>query len=310
MSTSYTLINTNEQLVKLVEHLEHTQPKEIAVDFEGDFSRYRYGFTLCLVQIYDGTQGYIVDPLAVNVKLMKQIFMGPIPKVMFDPSGDLMLLKNSENMSMRNVIDVQMAAKLLNYPKLALTVLLKDCLGVEIKNKKKFQTANWTRRPLEKKLLDYAIGDVLHLLNLKEILLERVEEEGKYEQFIQMTAGLEKRDYIWKKADRHLKIKNAHHLQQPNKLYLKYFFECRERIAKARNMPPNFVMLNETLLQISQTPPTNKQEWLDLKGTHKSFPRYINKFSLTKSRVDRILQERNAQKKEGPGKKRSGGRPV
>lgn len=303
MSIPYTYINTNEQLQKLVDHLERSQVKEIAVDFEGDFSRFHYGFTLCLVQIYDGVRGYIVDPLAVNMKILKKIFLGPIQKVMFDPSSDLMLLKNSENMSMRNVVDVQMAAKLLGFQKLALSAILQECMGIEIKNKKKFQTANWTRRPLDVRLLNYAIGDVTYLLALKEMLVARVREVGKYEQFLQMIAGLEKRDYTHNKVDRHLKIKHAHSLHRQNKIYLKHFFECRERIAKAKNIPPNYIMPNETLLQIAQTPPKTKQEWLNLKGTHRSFPKYINKFTLTKQRVDRIIQERTKRKNENTAQK-------
>lgn len=289
MNVPYNYINSNEKLENALKQL--SQAQEIAVDFEGDFSRFKYGITLCLVQMYDGESAYIIDPFAVDMHLLTPLFMGEQKKVMFDPSGDFILLKHTYNMTMQNVIDVQLAAKLLEYPKLSLTVVLQECMGVEIINKKKFQTANWTRRPLEEELIAYAISDVIYLLQVKDMLVEQVRERGKYGLFLKLNRALSSKDYTLDLSKRYLKIKNAGRLHGVHKIYLKYFFECRDRIAKAKNLPPNHIMQNETLLKISQAPPKSKHDWLALTGVPYSFSKYISDFSHAKERADHAVKK-------------------
>ena len=67
----------------------------ISVDLEFDKNRYRYGFNLCLIQIYDGSNTYLIDPLVDEIDLQPifGIFENPdIIKIVFSFGEDLRLL--------------------------------------------------------------------------------------------------------------------------------------------------------------------------------------------------------------------------
>ena len=63
---SYTLIATDQALVDLRKSFQARNIQTIAMDFEGEFNLHCYGEHLCLIQIFDGTNSYIVDPLKIS----------------------------------------------------------------------------------------------------------------------------------------------------------------------------------------------------------------------------------------------------
>jgi ribonuclease D len=64
--TSYSWIDSDEALNKLLDNWENSGVASIAVDFEGEFNLHIYGEHLCLVQIYDGKDFYLIDPFSVS----------------------------------------------------------------------------------------------------------------------------------------------------------------------------------------------------------------------------------------------------
>lgn len=65
------LINEQQSLNNLISSLQSVSA--FAIDLEFDRNRYRYGFNMCLMQIYDGKDCYLIDPLSKNVDI-KAIF--------------------------------------------------------------------------------------------------------------------------------------------------------------------------------------------------------------------------------------------
>lgn len=175
---SYDLITKSHELLKAVDNLQSCS--EIAVDLEFDRNSYSYGFTLCLVQIYDGrNKVYLVDPITSKLDLSplyRQVFENKkVLKVLHSPSEDLRLLR-SQNCNMVNLFDTERCAKLLNYQYTSLLYLLNSTLDIEIN--KSEQRSNWIKRPLSQSQLDYAKEDVLHLIRLKNKLIEKGTEKG------------------------------------------------------------------------------------------------------------------------------------
>jgi ribonuclease D len=184
-----------------------------------------------------------------------------ILKVMYDPSSDLSLLRNALGITVKNIFDLSTAAQILGFRETALTKVLAAELGVDPVNKKKFQRANWYRRPVEPQLLAYAANDVVHLLKLKSAFLQRMIEGNLLTEFLVQNFKVQDRDYTIDPGTRYLRLKNAGRLSRTQQVYLKHFFAAREALARKLNRPPHNVLANERLIEIAQRPPAGRSQW-------------------------------------------------
>ncbi|MEJ2541714.1 MAG: ribonuclease D, partial [Gemmatimonadota bacterium] len=151
----------------------------LAVDLEAA-GFHRYSDRLCLVQISTrGGRDIILDPLAVELgDLLRPLLQNP-DQTLFMHGGDydLRLLDRDLGINPRGVFDTQIAAALLGVGSIGLAALLEEHFGVRLS--KKYQRADWARRPLERGMLEYAASDTRHLHELAEILSGRLEEVGR-----------------------------------------------------------------------------------------------------------------------------------
>jgi ribonuclease D len=158
------LIVTNEALQDLAVHL--SKQKEIAFDTEFDRFWREYGFKLLLIQIYDGEKCFLLDPLTINnFKPLWAIFENEnICKIAYSCSEDIQLLKIN-GCNIRNIYDVQIAAKLCNHTGNSFGDLVSDICKTKID--KALQRSNWRTRPLSLEQQIYASNDVVWLPQLK-----------------------------------------------------------------------------------------------------------------------------------------------
>ena len=56
----YVSLDSDEKILSFISSLNPSSP--IAVDLEGEFNLHIYGEHLCLIQIFDGKDFYIIDP--------------------------------------------------------------------------------------------------------------------------------------------------------------------------------------------------------------------------------------------------------
>jgi ribonuclease D len=265
-ATDFLLVDDPRRYRRLVHELSERGTREIALDFEGESNLHVYGLHLCLVQVYDGERCYLVDPFALeNPREISLITENPdVLKVMYDPSSDLSLLTNALGITVKNIFDLSSAAQVLGFRETSLTKVLSAELGVEPINKKKFQRANWYRRPLERTLLAYAASDVLHLLELKKVFLRRLVEQELFTDFMVQNFKVQDRDYRLDPETRYLRVKNAGRLTPSQQVYLKHFFAAREALARQLNWPPHNVLANELLIEIATSPPRDPSRWREL----------------------------------------------
>jgi ribonuclease D len=262
----FEIVDSSRALRRLAEGLRERGVREIALDLEGESNLHVYGLHVCLVQVFDGTRCHLIDPFALGdpreIALLTEDL--EILKVMYDPSSDLSLLVNALGITIKSIFDLSTAAQLLGHRETSLTKVLNAELSVEPVNKKKFQRANWYRRPLDPELLAYAASDVLHLLELKRLFLQRMLEKELLTEFLVQNFKIQDRDYRIDPATRHLRIKNAGRLDRRSQVYLKHFFAAREAQARKLNWPPHNVLANETLLEVARRPPADPSHWREL----------------------------------------------
>jgi ribonuclease D len=249
---NYTSIESSAALRSYVAGLRDNGCRIVAVDMEADFNLHAYGERLCLVQIFDGVNTMLVDPFKTGIGAVGTLFKnGDILKVMYDAPGDISLLKNSANIDIRSILDLRPAVDLLEYSRGDLHSIIALELGVSLEGKRVYQKQNWLVRPLTRRAIDYALNDVVHLLRLKDALLEKLHARKLLDQFILRNLRIQSKDYRRNPDDRY-RVRGYHSLQSHERVIFRRMFDVRDRIARRCNLPPHNVISRTDMLRISR----------------------------------------------------------
>jgi ribonuclease D len=257
-------IATEKDFGKSIAQLKQTP--QIAFDLEYDDNRHTYGQTLCLIQVADADTVFLFDPFELkDLQPLWDVFADPaILKVAHSAANDVMLLKKL-GCQPKNIIDTDIAAKILNYPKTSLAaVLLQD---FEIEMDKTQQISNWHTRPLTPPQLDYAAKDVAYLLPIKNKLIPLIEEKG-LSQWLREESMLLEAIEAKDNPDPQLKLKNAERLSPYHQYILKALYEFRDSFGRSLNKPSAYVISNELLVKLAEQPHRSFEDWAESKGIH------------------------------------------
>lgn len=170
----YQLIDQQGQLQPLLDALD--QANEVALDTEAD-NMNCYRTKVCLLQFLVKGKVFLVDALApLNFDPLYER-LATKHLVMHGSDFDVRLLHDLREFETKSLFDTMLAAQLLNRERVGLAALMEDYFG--FKMSKESQKANWSRRPLTKKLLDYASLDVWHLFTLRDFLTKELKKLGR-----------------------------------------------------------------------------------------------------------------------------------
>ena len=162
---AYTLIDQPDQLAPLLAALDLVD--EVALDTEAD-NMFHYRTRVCLLQFLVAGKIFLVDVLAPLPLAPLWEKLAAKHLLMHGSDFDLRLLADLCKFRPKSLFDTMLAAQLLNHQRIGLAGLLEQHFGVILD--KEGQKANWSRRPITQKLLDYAALDVWHLPALRDIL--------------------------------------------------------------------------------------------------------------------------------------------
>ena len=245
----YTLIDQPSQLPLLLAALDRVD--EIALDTEAD-NLYHFKTRVCLLQILAGKDIYLLDVLA---PLKLDAFWKKLARkhlVMHGSDFDLRLLYDLCGFTVHSLFDTMLAAQLLNTPRIGLASLLEQHFGVALS--KDSQKANWSRRPINREMLDYAALDVFHLPALRDLLtreLSRLHRLDWLEQQCrrQIEAGLSG----FPSADENdWRIGQSEKLHPHGQAMLHAVWHWRQTTAEKLDVPPFKVTGTDLLLRLAQ----------------------------------------------------------
>ncbi|WP_114983008.1 ribonuclease D [Cyclonatronum proteinivorum] len=258
---------TPQELNTAVEHL-HAAP-EISIDLEFDKNYYRYGFNLCLMQVMADSTCYLVDPLSDDIEIDRtfQPLENPkIPKTCFAFGEDIRLL-HTLGCYPKNVLDLSLAANLLNYQPMSLTQLLIEVLGV--RTGKAAQMSNWYKRPLTGHQKQYAAEDVMFLPELREQLMDQAEKKGVTSWILEENQVWETEDFAGTGEVDYLKDKDRKGMSEMAWHLYTRLIEFREKIAQKKNMP-SYKVIDKSFLRAVATKPGYVEVWHQERGVHPS----------------------------------------
>ncbi len=245
---AHTFIDQAPQLASLFAALDGVG--EVALDTEAD-NLFRYRTRVCLLQLMAGRQIYLVDLLAPMKLDGLWSRLAAKLLVMHGSDFDLRLLHDFCQFQAHSLFDTMMAAQLLNLPRIGLASLLERYFGVQLA--KDGQKANWSRRPLPPKLVDYAALDVFHLPALRDLLRSELQHCGRLGwQDQRCRWQIESAKTGFPRSDEHAwRIGRSERLGPRGLCVLWAVWHWREDTARQLDQPPFKNTGNDTLIEIA-----------------------------------------------------------
>ena len=278
--------------------------KEPFVTVDTEFLREKTYYPLvCLVQIGGKDDAFAVDPMADDIDLeplYKLLANKRVVKVFHSCSQDIEIFYNLTNKIPANVFDTQIAAQMLGYGEaVGYGNLVKDVLNRELD--KSSRHTDWSARPLTDKQIDYAMGDVTHLREVYEKLIQQLKENGREKWVKEETKdvlAIENYENNPKEAWKRIKMRST---KRAFVAQVASLARWREERAQRLDKPRNWVMKNDAILEIATT---EAREPEDLQGLRffdfKRYPDLVDEVLEACKRGRRTLPPRQEKKKPMP----------
>ncbi len=264
-----TWIDDDARFSEVVDELVEVE----AYALDTEFHRERTYFPqLALLQLAWPGGSVLVDPLAVDLAPLAKVFAGPAVAVIHAASQDLEVLELACGSVPGVLFDTQVAAGFVGFSTPSLAQLLERLLKVQLP--KADRLTDWLRRPLGHEAKVYAAGDVTHLLELRDILVGKLEARGRLEwaatecDLLRLKSrGGRNPEQAW------MRIKEARSLSGRAAGVARTVAAWRERRAADTDQPVRFVLPDLALVGIAQRPPTSLEELRGVRGLDGRFLR-------------------------------------
>jgi len=238
------LINEDGPLEELIDHV--LEVDRYALDTE--FHRERtYWADLALIQLawpetVRGPAGVaLVDPLAVDVRLLGRLLTGPAEMVAHAADQDLEVLYQACGERPSRLFDTQVAAGFVGHGSASLSALLSTFLHVRLA--KADRLTDWSTRPLTDNQISYAASDVAHLLELADVICKELSELGRVDWVEEECELLRLRPIGPGDPERAWwKLRDARQLRGPARGVAQELAGWRELRAREVNQPVRFVL--------------------------------------------------------------------
>lgn len=224
---------------------------------------------LCLIQIADENEAAAIDPKAPDLDMSPLLDLlvdnEDVLKVFHAGGQDVEIIYNITGKTPHPIFDTQIAMMAISQSEqIGYSNLCESWLGLTIDKGARF--TDWSRRPLDARQIDYAIGDVTHLSKIFPKILNRLIKTGRG---IWLNAEMEKLadpenyrndpDQAWQR------IRAAG--RNPAMLgRLKAIARWREIEAQDKNIPRGRIARDETLADIASHPPRQQADLAKVRG--------------------------------------------
>jgi ribonuclease D len=180
LSKSY--IATPEALAALLTRIPSGPGVRCAIDTEAD-SLHSYKEKLCLIQLACGEEKVIIDPLSIPDLSPLVKWLTEVEIWMHGADFDMTLMKRTFDVIPERIFDTQAAARLAGEKQFGLAHLVESVFGVVLS--KQSQRADWGKRPLSEKMIEYALNDVHYIFELADLYVGKLRALGREEWFLE-----------------------------------------------------------------------------------------------------------------------------
>ena len=245
----------------------------IALDTESN-SLYSYQGRVCLIQISApdgngaGMVDYLVDPLRLDD-------LAPLGELLADPSNeivmhaadnDMLTLYRSYGFTFARVFDTQLAARILGWKQVGLAAILEKNFGIV--SDKRMQRTDWGKRPLTPQQITYAVMDTHYLLPLRDLLVDELQQRGRWEEAQDAFAMLAAADQSTRQADERTfwSMRSTREVEREQHGVLEALWQWREETARSADRPPFKVVNDSVLVAMTQEQPQTLDALRSIQG--------------------------------------------
>lgn len=235
----------------------------VAVDVERA-SGFRYSQRAYLVQVFRRDAGvFLFDPPAIGDFAPLQEAIGDVEWVLHAASQDLPSLREL-HLEPPVIFDTELASRLLGHDRVGLGAVVEDTLGITLK--KEHSAADWSTRPLPDSWLEYAALDVLHLIDVRDVLVLELEEQGKTEIAAEEFAATLSRTPKPPREDPWRRLSGLHQVRGARNLAVaRSLWNARETYAQEQDVSPGRLVPDRSLIAALMGNPASKQALAGIK---------------------------------------------
>ncbi len=236
----------------------------VAVDAERA-SGYRYGHRAFLVQLRrSGAGTVLIDPVACPDLSGIDAVLADTEAVLHAASQDLPCLAEL-GYRPRQLFDTELAGRLLGFPRVGLATLVETVLGLSLE--KGHSAADWSTRPLPTEWLRYAALDVEVLVELRDALAERLDEQGKTEWARQEFAAVLTAKPPGPRPDPWRRTSGIHRVRSRRGLaVVRELWQERDRIAREQDLSPGRVLPDAAIVEAARKLPVKPADLVAIPG--------------------------------------------
>ncbi len=272
-----------------------------SIDTEAD-SMHSYETKLCLIQFAVSDRLAIIDPLALTDKGLAMFpeFIDQFETVwMHGADYDISLFRMTFDWAPDEILDTQIGARFLGAERFGLAYLLEEEYGVQVS--KQSQKADWSRRPLSEKMLEYAFNDVRYLIDLGQKIESRLEKLNRKAWFLEACnfarhSAFGRND---KPAREQWRISGWGKLSPKGLNYLKHLWLWRDEECSRLDRPAFKFLSNQELIRMAS----------NLEADRKADPPHYLRSNYVRRMGVAIAAARETPAKDYPSKRVRGNGP-
>ncbi|MDR2642989.1 MAG: HRDC domain-containing protein, partial [Planctomycetaceae bacterium] len=247
---SYIFVTQPSELRDLVWRLRDVP----AIAYDTEFiSEGQYSSLLCLVQVAAGGIHAIIDPLAIGNldPFWNLICNGDREVIVHACRCEMEFCHRAIGVLPKRLFDVQLAAAFTEaeYP-IGFRSLLDRTLHIDLP-KEESRTA-WNKRPLTARQIEYAIGDVLYLEQIAEILKQQLTNSNRLHWYESEISEMQSRLVHDFTNVRWRHISKASSLNSRELAILREVWIWRDQVARKRNSPPARFLRDDLLIELAR----------------------------------------------------------
>lgn len=222
----------------------------VAIDAERA-SGFKYSSRAYLVQLRrTGSGTFLIDPIHFQDLSLIQEALSGVDWILHAASQDLVCLREIGLRPTANLFDTELAGRLLGCARVGLGPLLLAELGYSLA--KEHSAADWSTRPLSTQWLNYAALDVEFLIELWEVLSEKLKAADKYELAIEEFAHVRDNTNAIVRSEPWRRVSGLHSLRQPRQLEIvRQLWLMRDEIARTEDIAPGRILPDGVIIEIT-----------------------------------------------------------
>ena len=242
----YTFITTDADLREWAEETRDHDWIAFDTEFIGEK---RYRTLVCLIQVATPDGYFLVDPLSIDDldPFLELISDEDILKITHAGENDYRLLFQNFGTEPRNLVDTQLACGFLSdsYP-VNFKRLAEEHIDVNLK--KGFAVVDWTKRPIQRDALKYALEDVVYLREMYDVVSAKLEDRGRFQWFLaEMETWEDTSRYEKTVLDEVKGMGAVYKMKRAEKVFTIRMVDWRRRLASKRDHSREMVLATKDM---------------------------------------------------------------